>query len=78
MCTLATLERLVASKGVASAETQGRYRDLALRCASHAHGKPVELSPASSRETGIRESMSVERRLSGNGTVLSFYRLRST
>lgn len=33
---------------------------------------------ASSRETGIRESMSVERRLSGNGTVLSFYRLRST
>ncbi|AQV98402.1 nitrile hydratase accessory protein [Cupriavidus necator] len=43
---LATLERLVASKGVASVETQARYRE-AWRYAARRtpHGKPVELSP---------------------------------
>lgn len=43
---LATLERLVASKGVASVKTQARYRD-AWHHAAHRtlHGTPIELSP---------------------------------
>ncbi|MEC5406453.1 nitrile hydratase accessory protein [Paraburkholderia sp. MPAMCS5] len=42
---LATLERLVASKGVASTQTQARYRE-AWRHAAHRtpHGAPIELS----------------------------------
>jgi nitrile hydratase accessory protein len=41
---LATLERLVATKGVASAETLHRYRDAWDRAADRTpHGKPIEL-----------------------------------
>ena len=43
---LATLERLVAEKGVASGETLARYRDAWGRAAGRTpHGRPVELSP---------------------------------
>ena len=43
---LATLERLVAEKGVASGQTLARYRDAWDRAASRTpHGRPVELSP---------------------------------
>lgn len=43
---LATLERLVAEKGVASRETQTRYRDAWDHAADRTpHGKPIELSP---------------------------------
>ena len=43
---LATLERLVADKGVASVETLGRYREAWDRAASRTpHGKSIELSP---------------------------------
>jgi nitrile hydratase accessory protein len=43
---LATLERLVAEKGVASAETLGRYRDAWDRAADRTpHGAPIELAP---------------------------------
>lgn len=43
---LATLERLLASKGVASAQTQARYRDAWHRAADRTpHGVPIELSP---------------------------------
>ena len=43
---LATLERLVAEKGVASAETLARYRDAWDRAAGRTpHGRPIELSP---------------------------------
>jgi nitrile hydratase accessory protein len=43
---LATLERLVAEKGVASAAAQGRYRDAWERAASRTpHGTPIELTP---------------------------------
>jgi nitrile hydratase accessory protein len=42
---LATLERLVAEKGVASAETLGRYRDAWDRAADRTpHGAPIELT----------------------------------
>ena len=43
---LATLERLVAEKGVASAKTLARYRNAWDRAAGRTpHGKPIELSP---------------------------------
>jgi nitrile hydratase accessory protein len=43
---LATLERLVAEKGVASAETLGRYREAWDRAADRTpHGTPIELKP---------------------------------
>jgi nitrile hydratase accessory protein len=43
---LATLERLVAEKGIASGETLARYRDAWDRAADRTpHGKPIELSP---------------------------------
>ena len=43
---LATLERLVAEKGVASAETLGRYREAWERAADRTpHGTPIELTP---------------------------------
>ena len=43
---LATLERLVAEKGVASPETLARYRDAWDRAADRTpHGRPIELSP---------------------------------
>ena len=43
---LATLERLVAEKGVASEETLKRYRDAWDRAADRTpHGKSIELSP---------------------------------
>jgi nitrile hydratase accessory protein len=42
---LATLERLVAEKGVASEETLERYREAWDRAASRTpHGRPIELS----------------------------------
>lgn len=41
---LATLERMVADKGVASTETQHRYRDAWDRAADRTpHGQPIEL-----------------------------------
>ncbi len=44
---LATLERLVAEKGVASATTLTRYRDAWDHAADRTpHGKPIELIPA--------------------------------
>ena len=43
---LATLERLVAEKGVASVETLGRYREAWDRAADRTpHGRSIELSP---------------------------------
>ncbi len=43
---LATLENLVAAKGVTSAETLRRYRDAWDRaCDRTPHGKPIELRP---------------------------------
>ena len=43
---LATLERLVAEKGIASEENLGRYRDAWHRAADRTpHGRPIELSP---------------------------------
>jgi nitrile hydratase accessory protein len=43
---LATLERLVAEKGVASRDTLDRYRDAWDRaCDRTPHGKPIELQP---------------------------------
>jgi nitrile hydratase accessory protein len=43
---LATLERLVAEKGVASEQTLERYREAWDRAAGRTpHGRPVELSP---------------------------------
>lgn len=43
---LATLERLVAEKGVASGETLARYRDAWDHAAGRTpHGRPIELSP---------------------------------
>jgi nitrile hydratase accessory protein len=43
---LATLERLVAEKGVASTETLTRYRNAWDHAADRTpHGKPIELSP---------------------------------
>jgi nitrile hydratase accessory protein len=43
---LATLERLVAEKGVASEETLRRYREAWDRAAGRTpHGRPIELSP---------------------------------
>ena len=43
---LATLERLVAAKGVASSETLHRYRDAWDRaCDRTPHGTPIELQP---------------------------------
>jgi nitrile hydratase accessory protein len=43
---LATLERLVTEKGVASGETLARYQDAWDRAAGRTpHGKPIELSP---------------------------------
>lgn len=43
---LATLERLVAEKGVASLATLGRYRDAWDHAADRTpHGKPIELRP---------------------------------
>ena len=43
---LATLERLVAEKGIASRETLTRYRDAWDRAADRTpHGAPIELSP---------------------------------
>jgi nitrile hydratase accessory protein len=44
---LATLERLVAEKGIASAATLDRYRDAWDHAADRTpHGKPIELTPA--------------------------------
>ena len=44
---LATLERLVADKGVATAATQHRYRDAWDHAADRTpHGMPIELTPA--------------------------------
>jgi len=43
---LATLERLVAEKGVTSRQTLDRYRDALSRAADRTpHGKPIELVP---------------------------------
>ena len=43
---LATLEKLVATKGVATLETQHRYRDAWDHAADRTpHGKPIELKP---------------------------------
>ena len=43
---LAALERLVAAKGVASLETQHRYREAWDHAADRTpHGKPIELGP---------------------------------
>jgi nitrile hydratase accessory protein len=43
---LATLERLVAEKGIANPETQARYRDAWDRAADRTpHGRPIELTP---------------------------------
>ena len=43
---LATLERLVTGKGIASAEKLARYRDAWDRAADRTpHGNPIELSP---------------------------------
>ena len=43
---LATLERLVAEKGIASTATLARYRDAWDRAADRTpHGTPIELSP---------------------------------
>ena len=43
---LATLEKLIADKGVASAETLHRYRDAWDRAADRTpHGSPIELKP---------------------------------
>jgi nitrile hydratase accessory protein len=43
---LATLERLIAAKGVASAETLHRYRDAWDHAADRTpHGSPIELKP---------------------------------
>jgi nitrile hydratase accessory protein len=43
---LATLERLVAAKGVASADTMHRYRDAWDHAADRTpHGSPIELTP---------------------------------
>ena len=43
---LATLERLVAEKGIASRDTLARYRDAWDRAADRTpHGTPIELSP---------------------------------
>jgi nitrile hydratase accessory protein len=43
---LATLERLIAAKGVASLETQHRYRDAWDHAADRTpHGSPIELRP---------------------------------
>jgi nitrile hydratase accessory protein len=43
---LATLERLVAEKGVTNQETLGRYRDAWDRAADRTpHGTPIELDP---------------------------------
>jgi nitrile hydratase accessory protein len=43
---LATLERLVAEKGLASAETLEHYREAWDRAAGRTpHGRPIELSP---------------------------------
>jgi len=43
---LATLERLIAAKGVASLETQHRYRDAWDHAADRTpHGAPIELRP---------------------------------
>jgi nitrile hydratase accessory protein len=43
---LATLEKLIAAKGVASVETQHRYRDAWDHAADRTpHGSPIELKP---------------------------------
>ena len=43
---LATLEKLIAAKGVATPETQHRYRDAWDRAADRTpHGSPIELKP---------------------------------
>jgi nitrile hydratase accessory protein len=43
---LATLEKMVATKGVATLETLNRYRDAWDHAADRtAHGKPIELKP---------------------------------
>jgi nitrile hydratase accessory protein len=43
---LATLERLVAEKGIATPDTLTRYRDAWDRAADRTpHGKPIELAP---------------------------------
>ena len=48
---LATLEHLVAEKGVASAATLHRYRDACAQAAGRtAHGAPIELKPWDFRE----------------------------
>jgi nitrile hydratase accessory protein len=47
---LATLERLVSAKGVASSETLHRYRDAWDRAADRTpHGSPIELRPGDFR-----------------------------
>jgi nitrile hydratase accessory protein len=43
---LATLERMIADKDIANAETQHRYRDAWDRAAERTpHGRPIELQP---------------------------------
>jgi nitrile hydratase accessory protein len=50
---LATLERLVTSKGVASSETLHRYRDAWDHAADRTpHGSPIELKPEDFSATG--------------------------
>jgi nitrile hydratase accessory protein len=54
---LAALERLVASKGVASAETQTSYRDAWHRAAHRTpHSKPIELLPQDFAGNGTQTS----------------------
>ena len=51
---LATLERLVAEKGVASEETLERYREAWDRAADRTpHGAPIELTPDDFSQSGM-------------------------
>jgi len=54
---LAALERLVANKGIANAETQTSYRDAWHRAAHRTpHGRPIELSPEDFTGNGAQTS----------------------
>ena len=49
---MAALERLIASKGVATSETLHRYRDAWDHAADRTpHGAPIELRPEDFRQT---------------------------
>ncbi len=51
---LATLERLISAKGVASAETLQRYRDAWDHAADRTpHGSPIVLKPEDFRDDGV-------------------------